>query len=113
MPPFGQRDEHLGGDRLRVAAQFARIADAHRVALAAFDRRRHRFGAERGGDHVLHVGDHQAVARQLRAIGLDIEIIAADDAFGEGAGRARHRAHGRLDLARDLLHLGEIGAVTL
>ena len=69
MPP-SDRDEHLIGNRLRIAAIVARIADADGVALAALDGRGHRLGAERHGDHVLHVADHEAVAGELRR-GLD------------------------------------------
>ena len=77
-----QGDENLGCDRLRIAAIVARVADAHGVALATLDRRRHRLGAKRHGDQILQVGDHEAVARELRAIGIDVEVVAADHALG-------------------------------
>ena len=106
----GDRDQHLGRDRLRIAAEVARIADADGVALAALDRGGHRLGAERHGDHVLHVADHQPIAGELRAVRIDVEVVAADHPLGVGAGRARHGAEDRLDLARELLDLGEVGA---
>ena len=68
--------------------------------------------AERHRDHVLHVADHQAVARELRAVGLDVEVVAADDALGVGAGGARHGSEHGLDLPRELLDLGQVGADT-
>ena len=92
----------------RIAAVVARIADADGVALAALDGRGHRLGAERHGDHVLHVADHQPVARELRAVGIDVQVIAADGALGIGARGARHVADHRLDLARDLVDLGQV-----
>ena len=97
-------------DRLRIAAVVARIADADGVAFAPLDRGRHRLGAERHGDHVLQVADHQSVAGELRAVGIDVEIVAADHPLGVGARGARHGADDSLDLARELLHLGEVGA---
>src|SRR5262249_35329647 len=59
----GQPDQHILGDRLWVRAQVARIADRDRITFAALDGRRDRLGAERDGHHVLHVRDHEAVAR--------------------------------------------------
>jgi hypothetical protein len=34
-----------------------------------------------------------------RSVGLDVEVVAAGDALGVGAGRAGHLLHHRLDLA--------------
>ena len=87
-PAARQRDEHFFRDRLRIGAEIARIADVDAIALAPFDRRRDRLAAERGGDHLLDIADHQTVARERRAVGDDIEIIAANDALGIGARRA-------------------------
>ena len=88
VPPFGKRHQHVLGDRLRIGAQIARIADRDRVAFASLDRGGDRLGAKRRRDHVLHVGDHQTVARQLVAVGDDLEVVAADNALGVGAGGA-------------------------
>ena len=110
MPPSGIGISTSLAIACGIAAVFARIADADRVALAALDRRGDRLGAERRGDHVLHVADHQAVAGELRAVGVDIEVVAANDALGEGAGRARHRSHDGLDLPREPFDLGKVGA---
>src|SRR5262249_56649667 len=84
-----QRNENLGCDRLRVAAVVARIAHAHGIALTSFDRRRHWLGAERHRDEILQITDHEAVARELRSIGIDVEVIAADHPLRIGAGRPR------------------------
>src|SRR5262249_390344 len=67
-----QRDENLGCDRLRIAAIVPRIADAHSIAFAAFDCGRYRLGAKPHGDEILQVAHHEAVARKLRAIGIDV-----------------------------------------
>ena len=105
-----RRDLDLARDRLRIGAQVARIADRHPVALAPFDRRRHGLAAHRHHDRILDVANGKPVAAECDPVRHDVEKIAADDALGIGTARARDGLQHRLDLARDRLHLGEIGA---
>ena len=103
-----QRDEDLIGDGLGIAAVVARITNADRVTLSSLDGRRYRLGAERHGDHVLHVADHEAVASELRPVGIDVQVVATKCAFGKGARGSRHLAEHGFDLARDLIDLRQI-----
>jgi hypothetical protein len=93
------RHQHFAGDLLRVGAQFARVAHGDAEALAALDGGGHHLAAERAADHVLQVADGEAVARQLLAVRFDVEVEAAGDALGVGAGGAGHVLHHGLDLA--------------
>jgi hypothetical protein len=70
-------------------------------------------GAKSHRHHVLHVLDGKAVARELGAVGVDIEIVATDHTLGEGTGGAGHRAHHCLDLAGEPFDFGEVLAVNL
>ena len=97
-----QRHQNVLGDRLRIRAQIARIADRDGVAFTAFHRGCDGFGAKRHRHHVLHVGDHQTVARQLVTIGEDFEVVAANNTLGIGAGGARDRFEDSFDLAGNL-----------
>ena len=99
------RHENVMRDRLGIAAQIARIADIDAVAFAALDRRGDGLAAERRRNRVLHVADHQAVARQRVAVGDDVEVVAADDAFGISAGRARHGLSRRFRSVAPAFHL--------
>jgi hypothetical protein len=85
------------------AARAGSARDA--VAFAAFDGGGDHLAAERRADHVLQVADRQAVARQLLAVRLDVEVEAAGDALGEGAGGAGHGLDHGLDLLGQLFHL--------
>ena len=57
------------------------------------DSGRHRFRTERGRHNLLHVANHQSVAGKLAAIRLDVEVVATDDALGDGARRSRGGLH--------------------
>jgi len=66
-----------------------------------------------GHDYVcLNFGSNSAAsvsvqdrARELRAIGIDVEVVAADHALRAGAGRPWHGTDHGLDLSREPLHL--------
>ncbi len=78
------RDQDIVGDGLRIFPQVARVAHVDTEALPALDRCRHGLAAERGGNDVLNVLNHDAVARQCSAVGRHIEIVAADAALRVG-----------------------------
>ena len=59
---------------------------------------------------VLDVLDHDAVARQRRAVGRHVEIVAADAALGVGRRGAGHGLQDLLDLLGELVDLDQIGA---
>ena len=94
-----KRHQNVLCDGLRIGTQIARIADSDGVAFPALHRGGDWLGTERHRHHVLHVGDHQAVARQLVAVGKDFQIVATDDALGVGAGRAWDGFEDAFDLA--------------
>src|SRR5262249_13200366 len=71
------------------------------------------FGPERHSHHILHVRDHQAVARQPVAIWQDFQIVTTDHAFGVSARGAGNRLEDHFDLAGDLLHLRKVLAYDL
>ena len=83
---------------------------ADRVAFSPLDRRGDRFGTERHRHHVLHVGNHQAVARQPVPIGNDVEVVASEHPLGIGTRRTWNRFQNGLDLAGNLLHRREVVA---
>ena len=99
---------NLAGDRVGVGSKRCGIAHGDVVALASLDRLGDRLGTEGHTDHILHVLYRQPIPAQGIAIWGDVQIIAADHPFGIGARGAGHGAHHRLDLARDLLHLGQV-----
>ena len=98
---------------LRCVAQLLRIAHAHTVPLAPFHGLRDRHPANRRGDDGLNVGDVHAVARRSLTIDVDVEVITAHGALGEGAPRSRNHPRALLDLFADRLEHGEIGAEDL
>jgi len=53
---------------------------------------------------ILHVGHHQAVARQSLTVGDDFEIEATNDPLSVSARRARNRFENGFDLAGNLFH---------
>jgi hypothetical protein len=93
---------------LGVAAQIARIAQIDAVTLATFNGRRNRLAAEGRRDCVLHIADHETVARKRFPVGYDVQIIATNHPLGVGAGRARNRLHDGFDLTGELLHLRQV-----
>ena len=93
--------------------QLARVAHDHAEALAALDGGGHHLAAQGRHDHVLELADGEPVAGECGAIGLDVEVVAAREALGVGAGRARNLLHHALDVARDALHLGQVLAEDL
>ena len=95
-------DQHFA-ELLRVLAEVARIADAHREALAAFDGGGEVLAADRGFDRVFYVGDVQAVAICGGAVDGHFEIGRAGGALGVEIGRAGNLSYDLLDLLRLLL----------
>ena len=104
------RYQHIARDSLRIGTKLTRIANADCIALAAFDRRRHSFGAERGPNHILHVGNRQSVATKLLTVGFDLKVIASDDPLGKRARCAGNRLDGGFNFARKALHLLQVFA---
>src|SRR5258706_14388342 len=88
VPPPYKGDENLGCDRLRIAAIVPRIADAHAIALAAFDCGRYRLGTNRHCNEVLPVAHHDVRKPKPRAVGTDGEGIIGEQPRGAGAGGA-------------------------
>ena len=95
------RHQHLRGDGLRIAAQFARIADGDIKTLTAFHRGGNDGSAQCHRNNFEQITDRQTVTRQGQAIRFDIQVIAASDAFGIRAGGARHLFHHGFDLPSD------------
>src|SRR6266849_1344062 len=95
---------------MRIAAQVAWISDADRISFATLDGCRHRLRPQRHGDEVLNVVHHQAVARELGPVRIDVEVVSADDPLGIGARRAGHLPDDGLDLTRKVLQLGQVFA---
>ncbi len=78
---------------LRVLAEVARIANAHREALPAFNGGGQVLSAHRGFDCVLDIGDIQSVAVRGGAIDGHLQIGRARSALGieiDGAWNLRH-----------------------
>ena len=72
------RHQDVVANGLRIVPEVPRVAHVDAEAPAAFHGRSHRLAAERGGDDVLDVLDHDAVARERRTVRRDVEVIAAD-----------------------------------
>ena len=68
------------------------VTHVHREARPAFDRRRHVLAADRRHDDVLHGRDREAVAGELVAPQVEVDEVAAGDALGKRAARARNVA---------------------
>src|SRR5229473_3187770 len=107
-PAAWQGHQHVSRDRLRIAAQIARIAQIDAIALTTLYGRGNGLAAEGGRDGILHITDHETVARERFPVGYDVQIIAADDTFSKGARGARNRLHDGFDLTGKLLHLREV-----
>src|SRR5262249_55096874 len=58
------RHQDVARDCLRIVTKIAGITHVHGEALSSFYGRRHALAAKRSRDRVLHVLDHDAVARQ-------------------------------------------------
>ncbi len=93
-----------------VLAVIPVVAQVDRVALQSFDRRGERHAAQGHGQHVLHVAEGQAVAGDGVAIDFELDVFPAHDAFGVGAGGARHLADHGFDLRADPFQRGQVGA---
>ena len=102
------RHEHAA-QHGQVVAQFARVPQVDRIALQPLDRERDVAAADRRLDDVLDVADGQAVAGDLVAVDLEVEIVAADHALGEHAERAGLVAQDGFDPLADLLQDGQVG----
>ena len=72
----------------------------HAEALLALPHLRRLLAAERRLDHVLDVGDVEAVARRARAVDLDLDLRQLAQPVDEGARDARHVLHLLEDLER-------------
>ena len=110
-----QRLAARGHDRQRAqildrVAQLARITHVDRKTLQAFDGLADVLAADRDADDALGVGDRQSITRDARAVGHDLDVSAAGNAFGERRRGARHRAHRGLDVASDAFDHGEVGS---
>src|SRR5437660_447940 len=81
----------VSGDRLRIAAEIARVAQIDAVTLSTFYSRRNRLAAKGRRNGVLYVADHEAVAGKRFPVRCDVQIIASDDPFRVSARCARHR----------------------
>ena len=90
-------DEHAL-ECVEVFAEIPRVADADRVALAAFDGRGDGLSADGGLDDVVHIADAQAVARGRFAVHVEVEEVAAGGALGEDAAGVGKIAERFLDL---------------
>ena len=101
----GQRAQALG-----CVAQFARIAQIDRIPCQAFDGLADVLAADHTRDHRLHIGNVEAVARGRRAVDLHVEVASAGQALGQRRTHARHRLGHALDVARDAVDRGEVGA---
>ena len=102
------RHQHLGRDGLRIVAQVAWVAQNNAVTLASFDRRCHHGAAERRCHHFLNVADVEAQACGSGAVGCDLDIVPALEAFGEGACGGGNGVHDTLDFASQALKLVQI-----
>ena len=104
------RHQHFASDGLRIFAEIAGVAHVDGEALPAFHRRGHGLSAQRRCDRVLNVLDHDAVARQRRAVRGHFEIVAADPAFSIGGRGAGHALQDVFDLLGKLVDLDQISA---
>ena len=105
-------DEHAL-ERVEVVAEIARVADADRVTLAAFDGRGDGLAADGRFDDVVHVADAQAVARGGFAVHVEVEEVSAGGALGEDAAGVGKIAERLLNIDRDVFDLLEVGAEDL
>ena len=98
---------------LRVLAEIARIANAHREALPAFDRGGQVLSADCGFNCVLDIGDIQAVSVRGGAIDGHLQIRRARCALGIEIDGAWNLRHNLLDLFRLGLNHAKIGTKDL
>ncbi len=112
---LAERDLGAAGDRHQhalqpadVVPQFARVAQVHRVAFPSLDRRGDVLAADGAHDHHLHLLDRQTIASELIPPRSEIHEVAAGDAFGEHAPRARQRPDQPFDLLANPLDLGQV-----
>ena len=68
-----KRDQNIAGNCFRIVPEVARIADVDGIALPALDRVGHGLTAERHGDCVLKIADHQPIVGQGIAVGHYVE----------------------------------------
>ena len=107
--PVGRGDDDLA-QRAEVLAEIAAVAQVDAVALQALNGRGQRHAAQGDFQHVLDVGNVEAVAGDGIAVDVELDVVAAHGALGKSAQRARHGLHHRLDLRRHALQLRQVGA---
>ena len=110
--PEGRRHDDLA-QGFEVLAEVAVVAEVDSVALQALDRRGERHAAQGDFQDILHLADRKAVAGDVVAVDVELDVVAAHDALGVGAGGAGDLPHDRLDLRGDALQLREVGPATL
>src|SRR4030095_9932058 len=79
------------------------------VALDAFHRRCEGHASERHFEHFLHVANGKSVARELVAIDVELDVVAADHAFAEYTGRTGHLTDNSFDFSSYALEFRKIG----
>ena len=112
LTPHRRHDQHAF-QLIEVLAQIARVTQVDRVPLATFDGGGNRLAANSRHDDVLDVVDGETVPRNRFAPRCDVHEIAASDALGENAARARHIAKNALDAFADTLDFVEVGSKDL
>ncbi|CKR68260.1 Uncharacterised protein [Mycobacterium tuberculosis] len=99
MKPLGRRDLHAVGP-----------ADHDRNAPVAVDHGAGALALDLDPQGILHVFHRQAVAPRAQAVDDHAQVLHAVVLDGVHVLVALHRLHQRLDLARQLVELVELGA---
>ena len=89
LGPGGSGDEHPAQGR-QILPVILEVAQIHRVALQTLHGLGDIFAAQGAGNDLLDITHGQPVAGRLPALDDKVEIIAAGDPFGKGAGGAGH-----------------------
>lgn len=105
-------DQHTREIGQRVAESLL-VTHVHRIPLAALDRTSDVLASDCRFDDVLHVADHQAMARDGLAVNRDVREVALRHAFRIDAPRAGHSLKRPLDLPSYSLNLVQVRAEDL
>ena len=92
---------------LEIFAKITIVTKIDAVALEAFHRGRQGHSSERHFEHFLNVTQGKPVARDLVAIDVELDVVAAHHALGEYAGRTRHLTDNSFDFSSDALELAQ------
>src|SRR4029450_8515841 len=95
---------------LKIFAKITIVTKIDAVPLKTFHCGRQGHASERHFEHFLNVTQGKPVARDLIAIDVELDVVAAHHALGEHAGRTWNLTNNSFNFSSDPLELCKVGS---